>query len=217
MWWKDGTVPSPLSLGTHLRLAPPLADAQLSTKPLIVSSTSHASNLDLWAPVFSPFNIFLNMLLPFAVLLVNLLALATASSNHDTGGGKSPLGPVTRPDDAAAEAKALAIANMTDSAQLTSREMMIDGKTYAGVYLCGGTDWRGPCYWQATSGGNCHSWPAGWGKAISFGPDIGILCRTYQFGDCRGAVSTGIIHPGYGNLVPVVPWTPGSFKCEWYI
>ncbi len=154
------------------------------------------------------------MLFPFAIFLVNLLALATASPNA-AGVGKLPSGAVARPDQAAVAAKALAIANMTESAQLTPREMVINSELYAGVYLCGGTNWRGPCYWQAASGGNCHSWPAGWSRAMSFGPDKGIVCQIYQFGDCLGAVSANHFYPGDGDLTNQLPWQPGSFKCAW--
>ena len=120
------------------------------------------------------------MLFPFVVVFVtNIFALAFASPSSGENA-------TSRPDNHAAAAKAFAIGNMTKSDQMATREELINDALYAGVDLCSETDWRGACYWQAAPGGKCHTWPADWTRASSFGPGKNIWCAIYEQSNCKG-------------------------------
>lgn len=105
----------------------------------------------------------------------------------------------------------------TSAFATTTSASKLSARGDKGIYGCEGSGWKGPCWWQPATNGNCH----GIGKAGSFGPDKGIVCQMFSDAGCDGNMVGGIRNPGTGDLSGYIAsngrsfWgQPKSFACK---
>src|SRR5271163_600586 len=131
-----------------------------------------------------------NPLTIMATLLASLVLAAKPGSKSPVPEFKHPV--PNRPDPKPFEMKPF---NITNHPGLNKRGQV------AGVYICQGQNWGGPCQWQVASDGACHSTDS---NVImkSFGPDHGIYCQVFGGTNCNPEVSGAsrrVTYPGWNQ------------------